>query len=106
MRRQSSGSRNAVRRDFSNATNRDQSRRDDASREGVTAGTRRFAKRRSGAHSQSSPTVDGATLATIVGTPSEQAGPVYKITIGRPDVDPQGVRAAVDLLGKTSTTRQ
>lgn len=36
---------------------------------------------------QSSPTLDGAALAKIVGTPGEQTGPVYKITIGRPDID-------------------
>jgi hypothetical protein len=35
----------------------------------------------------SSPTIDGAALATIIGTPGEQTGPVYKITIGRPDID-------------------
>jgi hypothetical protein len=40
------------------------------------------------AHSQSSPTVDGAALSTIVGTPSEQAAPIYKkITLGRSDSD-------------------
>ena len=32
-------------------------------------------------------TVDGAALAKIIGTPGEQTGPVYKITIGRPDID-------------------
>jgi hypothetical protein len=32
-------------------------------------------------------TLDGAALAKIVGTPGEQNGPVYKITIGRPDID-------------------
>ena len=31
--------------------------------------------------------VTGATLATIIGTAGEQNGPVYKITIGRPDID-------------------
>ena len=36
---------------------------------------------------QSSPTLDGAALAKIIGTPGEQTGPVYKITIGRPDID-------------------
>lgn len=35
----------------------------------------------------SSPTIDGAALAKIIGTPGEQTGPVYKITIGRPDID-------------------
>jgi Domain of Unknown Function (DUF1259) len=32
-------------------------------------------------------TLDGAALAKIVGTPGEQNGPVYKITIGRPDIN-------------------
>ncbi|HET7695082.1 MAG TPA: DUF1259 domain-containing protein [Vicinamibacterales bacterium] len=32
-------------------------------------------------------TLDGAALAKIVGRPGEQSGPVYKITIGRPDID-------------------
>lgn len=36
---------------------------------------------------QSSPAIDGAALAKIIGTPGEQTGPVYKITIGRPDID-------------------
>jgi hypothetical protein len=36
---------------------------------------------------QSSPTLDGVGLAKIIGTPGEQTGPVYKITIGRPDID-------------------
>jgi len=36
---------------------------------------------------QAPPTIDGAALAKIIGTPGEQAGPVYKITIGRPDID-------------------
>lgn len=31
--------------------------------------------------------LDGAALATIVGHQGEQNGPVYKITIGRPDID-------------------
>jgi Domain of Unknown Function (DUF1259) len=34
-----------------------------------------------------SPTLDGAALAKIIGTPGEQTGPVYKITIGRPDIN-------------------
>jgi hypothetical protein len=36
---------------------------------------------------QSSPTIDGVALAKIIGTPGEQSGPVYKITIGRPDIE-------------------
>jgi hypothetical protein len=35
----------------------------------------------------SSPTIDGAALAKIIGTPGEQTGPVYKITIGRADIN-------------------
>ena len=41
----------------------------------------------SAAPAQSSATLDGAALAKIIGTPGEQTGPVYKITIGRPDID-------------------
>ena len=33
------------------------------------------------------PTIDGALLAKIIGHEGEQTGPVYKITIGRPDVN-------------------
>ena len=32
-------------------------------------------------------TLDGKALSAIIGQPGEQAGPVYKITIGRPDID-------------------
>jgi Domain of Unknown Function (DUF1259) len=39
------------------------------------------------APAQSSPTLDGAALAKIIGTPGEQTGPVYTITISRPDID-------------------
>ena len=39
------------------------------------------------AAAQSSATLDGAALAKIIGTPGDQTGPVYKITIGRPDID-------------------
>jgi hypothetical protein len=35
----------------------------------------------------SSPALDAAALAKIVGHQGEQSGPVYKITIGRPDLD-------------------
>jgi hypothetical protein len=37
--------------------------------------------------SQAPPTIDGAAIAKIIGTPGEQTGPVYKVTIGRPDID-------------------
>jgi hypothetical protein len=33
------------------------------------------------------PPLDGAALAKIIGHEGEQNGPVYKITIGRPDID-------------------
>ena len=36
---------------------------------------------------QSPATLDGTALAKIIGTPGEQTGPVYKITIGRPDIN-------------------
>ena len=39
------------------------------------------------ATSGAAPTLDGAALAKIVGHQGEQNGPVYKITIGRPDID-------------------
>ena len=39
------------------------------------------------APAQTSATLDGAALAKIIGTPGEQTGPVYKITIGRPDIN-------------------
>jgi hypothetical protein len=39
------------------------------------------------AASPGAPSLDGAALAKIVGHDGEQNGPVYKITIGRPDID-------------------
>jgi hypothetical protein len=41
----------------------------------------------SSAPAQASATLDGAALAKIIGTTGEQTGPVYKITIGRPDIN-------------------
>jgi hypothetical protein len=41
----------------------------------------------SAAPAPTSGTLDGAALAKIIGTPGEQTGPVYKITIGRPDIN-------------------
>jgi hypothetical protein len=41
----------------------------------------------SAAPAQPSPTLDGAALAKIIGTPGEQTGAVYKITIGRHDIN-------------------
>lgn len=35
----------------------------------------------------SSPTLNGAALTKIIGAPGDRSGPVYKITIGRPDID-------------------
>ncbi len=35
----------------------------------------------------SAPTIDSAPLAKIIGHDGEQSGPVYKITIGRPDIN-------------------
>jgi len=32
------------------------------------------------------PSLDGAALSKIIGAPGEQNGPIYKITIGRPDI--------------------
>ena len=45
---------------------------------------------------QASPTIDGAALAKIIGTPGEQTGPVYKITIGRPDINLREHGAAIN----------
>jgi hypothetical protein len=39
------------------------------------------------APAQAPASLNGADLARIIGTPGEQSGPVYKITIGRPDID-------------------
>src|SRR5512138_407443 len=41
-------------------------------------------------------TLDGAVLARIVGYPGEQNGPVYKITIGRPDIPLKDRGAAIN----------
>jgi hypothetical protein len=41
-------------------------------------------------------TLDGAALAKIVGHQGEQTGPVYKITIGRPDIDLREHGAAIN----------
>jgi protein-tyrosine-phosphatase len=48
------------------------------------------------APSQTSLAIDGAALATIIGTPGEQTGPVYKITIGRPDINVREHGAAIN----------
>ena len=42
------------------------------------------------------PSLDGAALATIVGHAGEQNGPVYKITIGRPDINLREHGAAIN----------
>jgi hypothetical protein len=41
-------------------------------------------------------TLDSAALAKIIGHPGEQGGPVYKITIGRPDLDVREHGAAIN----------
>ena len=43
-----------------------------------------------------SATLVGAALAKIIGTPGEQTGPVYKITIGRPDINPREYGAPIN----------
>jgi hypothetical protein len=45
---------------------------------------------------QSATTLDGAALAKIIGTPGEQTGPVYKITIGRPDINLREHEASIN----------
>ena len=40
--------------------------------------------------------LDGAALSKIIGHPGEQSGPVYKITIGRPDIDVREHGAAIN----------
>jgi hypothetical protein len=42
------------------------------------------------------PTMDGAALTRIIGHPGEQNGPVYKITIGRSDLDVREHGAAIN----------
>jgi hypothetical protein len=42
------------------------------------------------------PTIDTAKLAQIVGTPGEQTGPVYKITIGRDDLKLMEMGASIN----------
>ena len=42
------------------------------------------------------PGVNGAAVSAIVGHPGEQNGPVYKITIGRPDIDLRAHGAVVN----------
>ena len=46
--------------------------------------------------SPASAALDGAALARIVGHQGEQSGPVYKITIGRPDIDLREHGAAIN----------
>ena len=42
------------------------------------------------------PTIDGAAVTKIIGHPGEQNGPVYKITIGRSDLDVREHGAAIN----------
>jgi hypothetical protein len=44
----------------------------------------------------SAPSLDGAALAKIIGHQGEQNGPVYKITIGRPDINVREHGAAIN----------
>jgi hypothetical protein len=48
------------------------------------------------AASTSAATLDGAAIAEIIGHAGEQNGPVYKITIGRPDIDLREHGAAIN----------
>lgn len=48
------------------------------------------------APAQTSATLDGAALAQIIGTSGEQTGPVYKITIGRPDINLRAHGASIN----------
>jgi hypothetical protein len=50
----------------------------------------------SSAAASSSGALDGATLAWIIGHQGEQSGPVYKITIGRPDLEVQEQGAKIN----------
>jgi hypothetical protein len=47
------------------------------------------------------PTIDGAALAKIIGHQGQQSGPVYKITIGRADIDLREHGAAIDQAAAT-----
>ena len=42
------------------------------------------------------PTLKAAALSEIIGHPGEQTGPVYKITVGRPDIDVREHGAAIN----------
>ena len=44
----------------------------------------------------SSGSLDGSALSKIIGHEGEQSGPVYKITIGRPDIDVREHGAAIN----------
>jgi hypothetical protein len=45
---------------------------------------------------QTTASLDGAALAKVIGTQGEQTGPIYKITIGRPDIDLREHGAAIN----------
>jgi hypothetical protein len=53
-------------------------------------------KAQAGTRSGIAGTVDGAAIARIVGHAGEQNGPVYKITIGRPDISVREHGAAIN----------
>lgn len=46
--------------------------------------------------SAATPALNGAALAKIIGHDGEQSGPVYKITIGRPDINLREHGAAIN----------
>ena len=48
------------------------------------------------ASAPAAPTIDGAALARIIGHQGEQSGPVYKVTIGRPDINLREHGAAIN----------
>lgn len=52
--------------------------------------------RSAGAPAPASPPLDAAALAKIIGHRGEHSGPVYKITIGRPDVDAREHGASIN----------
>ena len=56
----------------------------------------RRASRAAGPASAAPSTLDNAALARIVGHQGDQSGPVYKITIGRPDIDLREHGAAIN----------
>ena len=58
-----------------------------------------------GGASASPPGLDTAAIAKVVGHAGEQSGPVYKITIGRPDIDLREHGAAINAHGPNTWAR-